>query len=134
MMDRRSRSHPPQCTTSCEDRTTDVSYANGAMKEGCGWQNGMKLSLLTSHASVCNTTMGGFESGDTVEKMLNSCVMHRHTGPTHRVLGHFFLKNYQSSPTRSSIAEIIVPAKPGFRPYSESYKGLQNYSLWAIPP
>ncbi|GFU72610.1 uncharacterized protein TNCV_4838381 [Trichonephila clavipes] len=26
----------------------------------------MKLSLLTSHASVCNTTMVGFESGDTV--------------------------------------------------------------------
>ncbi|GFW31053.1 transposable element Tcb1 transposase [Trichonephila clavipes] len=38
------------------------------MKEGCGWQNGMKLSLLTSHASVCNTTMVGFESGDTVER------------------------------------------------------------------
>ncbi|GFV58683.1 uncharacterized protein TNCV_1947481 [Trichonephila clavipes] len=34
----------------------------------CGRQNGMKLSLLTSHASVCNTTMIGFESGDTVEK------------------------------------------------------------------
>ncbi|GFY10387.1 hypothetical protein TNCV_1462771 [Trichonephila clavipes] len=29
------------------------------MKEGCGRQNGMKLSLLTSHASVCNTTMVG---------------------------------------------------------------------------
>ncbi|GFX00831.1 HTH_38 domain-containing protein [Trichonephila clavipes] len=42
--------------------------ANGAMKEGCGWQNGMKLSLLTSHASVCNTLMVGFESGDTVER------------------------------------------------------------------
>ncbi|GFU39963.1 hypothetical protein TNCV_1001781 [Trichonephila clavipes] len=28
------------------------------MKEGCGQQNGIKLSLLTSHASVCNTTMG----------------------------------------------------------------------------
>ncbi|GFV36737.1 transposable element Tcb1 transposase [Trichonephila clavipes] len=56
--------------------------ANGAMKKGCGWQNGMKLSLLTSHASVCNTTMVGFESGDTVGRgMLNSCVMHRHTGP-----------------------------------------------------
>ncbi|GFT64870.1 transposable element Tcb1 transposase [Trichonephila clavipes] len=26
------------------------------MKEGYGWQNGMKLSLLTSHASLCNTT------------------------------------------------------------------------------
>ncbi|GFW80528.1 transposable element Tcb1 transposase [Trichonephila clavipes] len=38
----------------------------------------MKLSLLTSHACVCNTTMVGFESGDTV---LNSCVMHLHTGP-----------------------------------------------------
>ncbi|GFW48105.1 transposable element Tcb1 transposase [Trichonephila clavipes] len=27
----------------------------------------MKLSLLTSPASVCNTAMVGFESGDTVE-------------------------------------------------------------------
>ncbi|GFW80243.1 transposable element Tcb1 transposase [Trichonephila clavipes] len=40
----------------------------------------MKLTLLTSHASVCHTTMVGFESGDTVERMLNSCVIHRHTG------------------------------------------------------
>ncbi|GFV23435.1 HTH_38 domain-containing protein [Trichonephila clavipes] len=48
--------------------TTYVSAANGAMKEGCGRQNGIKLSLLTSHASVCNTTMVGFESGDTVER------------------------------------------------------------------
>ncbi|GFU33908.1 HTH_38 domain-containing protein [Trichonephila clavipes] len=31
-------------------------------------QNEKKLSLLTSHASVCNTTMVGFQSGDTVEK------------------------------------------------------------------
>ncbi|GFT81461.1 hypothetical protein TNCV_3673241 [Trichonephila clavipes] len=27
------------------------------MKEGCGRQNEMKLSLLTFHAFVCNTTM-----------------------------------------------------------------------------
>ncbi|GFW54875.1 HTH_38 domain-containing protein [Trichonephila clavipes] len=122
--DRRGRSHPPQCTTSREERkivrmaVTDrsvssrtveqhiefvtqhsvsartirrclqqsglsarrqllglpltknhrVSATNGAMKEGCGWQNGMKLSLLTSHASVCNTTIVGFESGDTVKR------------------------------------------------------------------
>ncbi|UYV71844.1 hypothetical protein LAZ67_9000649 [Cordylochernes scorpioides] len=33
---------------------------HGAMKEGYGRQNVMKLSLLTSHASVCNTTMVGF--------------------------------------------------------------------------
>ncbi|GFV15820.1 transposable element Tcb1 transposase [Trichonephila clavipes] len=45
-------------------RTTDVSTAQGAMKR-CGGQNGMKLSLLTSYASVCNTTMVGFESGNT---------------------------------------------------------------------
>ncbi|GFW34413.1 HTH_38 domain-containing protein [Trichonephila clavipes] len=35
-------------------------------KKGYGRQNGM-LSLLTNHASVCNTTMVEFESGDTVE-------------------------------------------------------------------
>ncbi|GFX70662.1 uncharacterized protein TNCV_3307101 [Trichonephila clavipes] len=46
----------------------DVSTANGAMKEGGGWQNGMKLSLLTNHASVCNTTMVRLRSGDTVER------------------------------------------------------------------
>ncbi|GFX86845.1 transposable element Tcb1 transposase [Trichonephila clavipes] len=57
------------------------------MKEGCGRQNGMKLSLLTSHASVCNTTMVGFESGDTVERrMLNSCVMHHHTGTAQGIM------------------------------------------------
>ncbi|GFX23438.1 transposable element Tcb1 transposase [Trichonephila clavipes] len=51
------------------------------MKEGCGRQNGMKLSFLTSYASICNTTMIGLESGDRGERMLNSCVMHRHIGP-----------------------------------------------------
>ncbi|GFX37720.1 transposable element Tcb1 transposase [Trichonephila clavipes] len=50
-------------------------------ERGCGWQNGMKLSLLTSHASVCNTMMVGFEWRHRGERMLNSCVMHRHTGP-----------------------------------------------------
>ncbi|GFU81697.1 uncharacterized protein TNCV_2035891 [Trichonephila clavipes] len=79
MTDRRDRSHQPQCTTSPEwsvrrrpllglPLTTDVTAANGAMKDGCGWQNRMKLSLLTSYASVCNTTMVRFESGDTLER------------------------------------------------------------------
>ncbi|GFU98879.1 transposable element Tcb1 transposase [Trichonephila clavipes] len=122
--DRRGRSHPPQCTTSREDRqivrmaVTDRSVTSRTVayhiesvthhsvfartiqrrlqqsglsarrpllglpltqnhrrlrrlwcdEKGCGWQNGMKLSLLTSYASVCNTTMVGFESGDTVER------------------------------------------------------------------
>ncbi|GFW26625.1 transposable element Tcb1 transposase [Trichonephila clavipes] len=51
------------------------------MKEGCEWQNGMKLSLLRSHASVCNTTMVRFESGTPWREDVNTCVMHRHTGP-----------------------------------------------------
>ncbi|GFS66368.1 HTH_38 domain-containing protein [Trichonephila clavipes] len=89
---RRGRSNPPQCTTSLSARTlrrrlqqsglsvrrpllglpltqNHISLAaNGERKVGCGRQNRMKLSLLTSHASVCNTTMVGFESGDTVER------------------------------------------------------------------
>ncbi|GFY26088.1 uncharacterized protein TNCV_354051 [Trichonephila clavipes] len=81
MTDRRGRSHPPQCTISPEwsvrktsivwstlDKEPDISAANSAMKEECGWQNGMKLSLLTSHASDCNTMMVEFESGNTVER------------------------------------------------------------------
>ncbi|KFM60309.1 Transposable element Tcb1 transposase, partial [Stegodyphus mimosarum] len=140
--DRRVRSHPPQCTTSRDDRnivqhgivgslshisnhstaysvcnalssvfvyhskpftaewsvrktfiasstldhrTTDVFVTNGAMKEGSERQNGNKLSLLTSHASVWNTTMVGFESGSG-ERMLNSCVTHRHTGPASGIM------------------------------------------------
>ncbi|GFW31448.1 uncharacterized protein TNCV_1287951 [Trichonephila clavipes] len=124
MKGRRGRSHPPQCTTSREDRqigrmaVTDRSVTSRTSEQHnefvthhsvsartirrrlqqsglsarrslldlpltqdhrrlrhqwCDerrmWvENGMKLSLLTSHASVCNTTMVGFESGDTVER------------------------------------------------------------------
>ncbi|GFT10829.1 hypothetical protein TNCV_1944611 [Trichonephila clavipes] len=49
-------------------RDTDISATNGAMKEGFRQLNGMKLYLLTNHASVSNNTMVGFESGDTVER------------------------------------------------------------------
>ncbi|GFV71577.1 uncharacterized protein TNCV_1397741 [Trichonephila clavipes] len=84
--DRRGRLHPPQCTVSLSARTIRrrlqqsglsarrpllgllLTQNHNAMKEGCGWQNGMKLPLLTSHASVFNTTMVGFESGDTMER------------------------------------------------------------------
>ncbi|GFU26713.1 HTH_38 domain-containing protein [Trichonephila clavipes] len=43
-------------------------HVNGAMKEGYGRQNGMKFSLLTNHASVCNIKKVGFESGGTEER------------------------------------------------------------------
>ncbi|GFU13238.1 hypothetical protein TNCV_3022911 [Trichonephila clavipes] len=53
--------------------TLDAEHAGDSRRywydeRGCGLQNGMKLSLLPSHASVCNTTMVGFDSGDTVER------------------------------------------------------------------
>ncbi|GFU04932.1 HTH_38 domain-containing protein [Trichonephila clavipes] len=122
--DRRGQSHPPQCTTSREERqivriaVTDRSVTSRNVahhiesvthhsvsarrirrrlqqsglsarrplfglpfplnhrhlcremydKEECGRQNGMKFSFLTSHASVCNTTIVEFEYGDTVER------------------------------------------------------------------
>ncbi|GFW47359.1 hypothetical protein TNCV_335291 [Trichonephila clavipes] len=77
--DRRSRSHPPQCTTSRDYSTTDVSAANGAMKEGCGRQNGMKLSLLTSHDHQHHDGRIRVWRHHG-ERILNSCVIHRHTG------------------------------------------------------
>ncbi|GFV45716.1 transposable element Tcb1 transposase [Trichonephila clavipes] len=82
--DRCGRSHPPQCTTSLSARTIRRRLQQSGLStrrpllglpltqnhrcllhQWCdGRQNGMKLSLLTSHASVCNTTM----VGDTVER------------------------------------------------------------------
>ncbi|GFW52194.1 transposable element Tcb1 transposase [Trichonephila clavipes] len=56
------------------------------MKEGCRRQNGMKLSLLTSHASVCNTTLVGFESGYTVERGCFTAALCTSTLALHRVL------------------------------------------------
>ncbi|GFV69295.1 hypothetical protein TNCV_1937751 [Trichonephila clavipes] len=52
------------------------------MKERCGWQNGMKLPLLTSHASVCLQHHDGRirVSRHHGERMLNSCVMHHQPG------------------------------------------------------
>ncbi|GFY15645.1 transposable element Tcb1 transposase [Trichonephila clavipes] len=89
--DRRGRSHPSQCTTSREDRKIVRMALSGlsARRPLLGLpltQNHRRLrrqwcderrmwvaewnedALLTSHASVCNTTMVGFKSGDTVER------------------------------------------------------------------
>ncbi|GFV95333.1 transposable element Tcb1 transposase [Trichonephila clavipes] len=55
------------------------------MKEGCWRQNGMKLSLLTSHTSVCNTTIVGFESGDTVERGCGTAALYTTTLVLHQI-------------------------------------------------
>ncbi|GFU73250.1 transposable element Tcb1 transposase [Trichonephila clavipes] len=99
--DRRGRSYPPQCTTSREDRqigrmaVTDHSVISRTVaqhiecvthhrtrKEGCGRQNGMKLSLLTRHASVQHHNGRIRVWRHRGERMLNSCVIHHHTGPS----------------------------------------------------
>ncbi|GFY12113.1 transposable element Tcb1 transposase [Trichonephila clavipes] len=46
----------------------------------------MKLSLLTSHASVCNTTLVGFESGETGERGCGTAALCTATLVLHRVL------------------------------------------------
>ncbi|GFV91127.1 transposable element Tcb1 transposase [Trichonephila clavipes] len=112
---RRVRSHPPQCTTSSEDRqivrmavtdrsvtprttaqhiesVTHHSVSPRAIRRrlqqsdlparhpllGLPLTQNHRRIRRQCHASVCNTTTVGFESGD---RMLNSRVMHRHTGP-----------------------------------------------------
>ncbi|GFY18481.1 transposable element Tcb1 transposase [Trichonephila clavipes] len=119
--DRRGRSHPPQCNTSQQWSVLKTSIAwstldakpqsssttNGVMKEGCGRHNGMRLSLLTSHASFYNTTMVGFESGNTVGKMmLNSFVMHHHTGPAPGIMG-LATDIFQQDNARPYVARIV---------------------------
>ncbi|GFV14864.1 transposable element Tcb1 transposase [Trichonephila clavipes] len=52
------------------------------MKEGCGWQNGMKLSLLTSHAFCLQHHDRRIQVWrHRGVRMLNICVMHHQTGP-----------------------------------------------------
>ncbi|GFX05582.1 transposable element Tcb1 transposase [Trichonephila clavipes] len=67
----------------------------------------MKLSLLTSHASVCNTTMVGFESG---KRMLNSCVMLRHTGSAPGIYPHTSLVRITGTlNSERYISEVLEP-------------------------
>ncbi|GFU40333.1 transposable element Tcb1 transposase [Trichonephila clavipes] len=93
------------------------------MKEKCGWQNGMKLSLLARRASVCNITIVGFESGDTVERTLNSCIMHRHTGPVPGIMVWGCIGYYSRTPlvriagTLNSQCYISEVLKPVVLPY-----------------
>ncbi|GFX04855.1 transposable element Tcb1 transposase [Trichonephila clavipes] len=119
-MDRRGRFHPPHYPTSREDRTKDVSTANGAMKEGCERQNGMKLSLLTSHASVCKTTMVGFESGYTVERGCLTAALCTARLVLHRVLWYgggigyrshtFLVRIAVTLNSQRYISEVLEPA------------------------
>ncbi|GFV14118.1 transposable element Tcb1 transposase [Trichonephila clavipes] len=70
--DRRGRSHPPQCTTSREERqivrmaVMDRSVTSRTVAQ--------HFEYVTYHLVFARTSLRG-------ERILNSCVMHRHTGP-----------------------------------------------------
>ncbi|GFX63602.1 transposable element Tcb2 transposase [Trichonephila clavipes] len=59
----------------------------------------MKLSLLTSHASVCNTTMVGFESRDTMER---GCEQLRYAPSHWSCTGYYGMGRYWISLSHSS--------------------------------
>ncbi|GFV06601.1 transposable element Tcb1 transposase [Trichonephila clavipes] len=74
----------------------------------------MKLSLLTSHASICNTTMVGFESGDTVERGCLTAAICTTTLVLHRILWYRVVLDItltQSSSTHCQyyISEVLEP-------------------------
>ncbi|GFW65384.1 transposable element Tcb1 transposase [Trichonephila clavipes] len=85
-------------------QNTNVSAANGAMKEECGRQKGMKLYLLTS-LRICLQHHDGWirvwrHLGD---RMVNSCVMHRHTGPAPGIMVWFGI----AYPSRTPLVRIV---------------------------
>ncbi|GFW45906.1 hypothetical protein TNCV_4496251 [Trichonephila clavipes] len=69
-------------------KTTCVCAANSVMNCGHRQRNGTTLGLLTNPASACNIMMIGripvwrHREG----RLLNCCVMHRHTGPAPNIM------------------------------------------------
>ncbi|GFV35409.1 uncharacterized protein TNCV_3204411 [Trichonephila clavipes] len=94
------------------------------MKEGCGWQNGMKLFLLTSHAYVCNTTMVGFESGDTVKR--GCCIAALCTG-------YYGMKRYLISLSHSSSTHCRYFKLPATSPRCWSQLSFLTFRAWPQP-
>ncbi|GFW71593.1 transposable element Tcb1 transposase [Trichonephila clavipes] len=75
------------------------------MKEVYGRQNGMKLSLLTSHASVCNTTMVGF---DTHRRYFKQPALHlRGVEPGFSYLQGLATAIFQQNNARPHVARIV---------------------------
>ncbi|GFV03090.1 transposable element Tcb1 transposase [Trichonephila clavipes] len=106
-----------------------VSAANGAMKDRCGRQNGMKLSLLTSHASVCNITMVGFESGTPWREDSDQLRYAPHTGPAPDIMVwggieyHSRFSLVRIAGTLNSQRYISEMLEPGVLPY---FQGLST--------
>ncbi|GFW42144.1 hypothetical protein TNCV_1206001 [Trichonephila clavipes] len=107
-MDRCGQSHPPQCTTSHEDRTTDVTTANGATKEGFMWMAEWNEVVFTDESRNCLQHHDGRIRvwRHHRERMLNNCVMHRHTGIAPGIMG-LATAIFQQDNARPHVARIV---------------------------
>ncbi|GFT87997.1 transposable element Tcb1 transposase [Trichonephila clavipes] len=93
--DKRGRSHPPQCTTSPEwsVRKTSIAWSNLTQNhrhlrhQWCDerrmWVAEWNEVVLTDESRICLQNHDGWIRvwRHRGERMLNSCVMHRHTAP-----------------------------------------------------
>ncbi|GFX41553.1 transposable element Tcb1 transposase [Trichonephila clavipes] len=93
--DRRGRSHPPQCTTSSEWSVCKTSIAWSTLTQNHRRLCHQWCDERRMWASECNEVVFTDESriflqhydgrirvlGHHCERMLNSCVIHRHTSP-----------------------------------------------------
>ncbi|GFX42572.1 transposable element Tc3 transposase [Trichonephila clavipes] len=110
MTDRRGRSHLPQCTTSRDDRQIVRMAQSGLSarrpllglpltqnhrrlrRQWCDkrrmWAAGLNEVVFTDESRICLLHPDGRISvwKHRGERMLNSCVMHRHTGPAPGIL------------------------------------------------
>ncbi|GFX88908.1 transposable element Tcb1 transposase [Trichonephila clavipes] len=175
--DRRGRSHPPQCTTSLSSRTIRRHLQQSGLsarrpllglpltqnhrrlrrqwcdEEGCGWQNGVKLFLLMSHASVCNITMFTtiFKSPTGWRGWFVAGLLHLRMRVRPRPKSVYFY----DAENRQQLCRMIIwhvkdpwsfclawvfsaklnPSKDSHRQFPPSLEetGLQNY-LWRLPP
>ncbi|GFV49560.1 hypothetical protein TNCV_3191411 [Trichonephila clavipes] len=80
------------------------------MEKGCGREDGMKLSLLTSHASVCNTARWSDSSleapwGEDTEQL-------RYTPPHWSCIGYYGMGWYWISLSHSSSTQCRYFKQP----------------------
>ncbi|GFU23496.1 transposable element Tcb1 transposase [Trichonephila clavipes] len=95
--DRRGQSHPPQCTTSLEDRRPLLGLPltqnhRRLRRQRCDerrmWAAEWNEVVFTDESPICLQHHDGRIRvwRHRAERMLNSCIMHRHTGPAPSIM------------------------------------------------
>ncbi|GFW98667.1 transposable element Tcb1 transposase [Trichonephila clavipes] len=112
--DRRGRSHPPQCITSREDRqivrmaVTDRSVTSQTVAQHIESAAEWNEVFLTEESRFClQHHVGRIQIWrHRGERMLNSCVMHHHTGPAPGIMG-LATAIFQEDNARPHVARIV---------------------------